>query len=179
MRSFVFFSLFAFVLSVLALDWFGPGSDDTRRSSSVSTYPRSMNALPQPENVSARRRSTKVVLRPSADGHFRARVEIGTGSLEALVDTGATYVALRRSDARQVGIKISKSDMTTDVMTANGIAKAALVVIDEIAVGSIKVRDVKTLVLPDRSLSTNLLGLSFLNRLERYTFSRRRLILEN
>lgn len=138
-----------------------------------------MSALPQPENISARRRVTKVVLRPSADGHFRALMDVGDGSLEALVDTGATYVALRRSDARGVGIKVSKHDMTTDVMTANGIAKAALVVLDEVKVGGIVIRDVKALILPDRSLSTNLLGVSFLKRLERYTFSRKRLTLEN
>lgn len=138
-----------------------------------------MSALSQAENVSVRRRSNKVVLRPSSDGHFRARADIGDGSVDMLVDTGATYVALRRSDARRIGIKVSKHEMTTDVMTANGIAKAALVVLDQVSVGSIEVPGVKALILPDRSLSTNLLGVSFLNRLERYTFSRRRLTLEN
>jgi aspartyl protease family protein len=38
--------------------------------------------------------------------------------------------------------------------------------------------DVPALVLPDESLSTNLLGVSFLSRLKRYEFAGSRMLLE-
>ena len=52
--------------------------------------------------------------------------------------------------------------------TANGTVKAARVSLDRVEIGSISVRDVEAMVLPDKSLSGMLVGMSFLNKLSSY-----------
>lgn len=83
-----------------------------------------------------------------------------------LVDTGASYVALRESDARAAQIYVSWADYKHPVRTANGETKAALVDIDVIEIDGIRVEKVKAFILPDEQLATNLLGMSFLSKLE-------------
>ncbi len=51
------------------------------------------------------------------------------------------------------------------IATANGTAKAARVTLDEIRIGNVRVKNVEALVMPERSLGTNLLGMSFIKRL--------------
>jgi len=75
-------------------------------------------------------------------------------------------VALRESDAREAGIYTSWSDYSYPVRTANGETMAALVTIDEMKIDGIVVSGVKAFILPDEQLSINLLGMSFLSRIE-------------
>ena len=82
-----------------------------------------------------------------------------------LVDTGASYVALRERDANLAGIYPSWSDFDHPVRTANGETKAALVTIDAIEIDGLRVEDVKAFILPDDQLGMNLLGMSFLSQL--------------
>jgi aspartyl protease family protein len=63
------------------------------------------------------------------------------------------------------------------MQTANGIGKAARVQLGRVEVGGITVRDVDALVVPDESLSTNLLGMTFLSRVK-WSHDRGRLVLE-
>ena len=95
-----------------------------------------------------------------------------------LVDTGASMVVLRESDAANAGIRPRSSDYTALVSTANGKVKAAPATLDRIEAGGITVFDVPALVLPDDVLGTNLLGMSFLSRLKRYEVADGRLVLE-
>lgn len=83
-----------------------------------------------------------------------------------LVDTGASYVALRDSDARAANIYVSWADYKHPVRTANGETKAALIDIDAIEIDGIRVENVKAFVLPDEQLAMNLLGMSFLSKLD-------------
>ena len=83
-----------------------------------------------------------------------------------LVDTGASYVALRDADARNAGVYTSAADYTHPVRTANGTTNAAFIKLDKIEIDGITVRDVNAFVLPDAQLGMNLLGMSFLSRLE-------------
>ena len=95
-----------------------------------------------------------------------------------MVDTGASLVALRESDAAQVGIRPMPRDYTAVISTANGKVKAAPRQADRVEIGDITVYDVPALVLPDEALSQNLLGVSFLSRLRRYEYADGRLVLE-
>ncbi len=83
-----------------------------------------------------------------------------------LVDTGASFVALRDSDARAANIHVSWSDYKHPVRTANGDTKAAMIDIDLIEIDGIRVENVKAFILPDEQLAMNLLGMSFLSQLE-------------
>lgn len=83
-----------------------------------------------------------------------------------LVDTGASYVALRDSDARAANIYVSWADYKHAVRTANGETRAALIDIDLIEIDGIRVENVRAFILPDEQLAMNLLGMSFLSKLE-------------
>ena len=112
------------------------------------------------------------------DAHFEATARIEGRSIDFIVDTGATLVILRESDAARVGIRPSRADYTATVSTANGKTKAAPATLDRIEVGGITVYDVRALVLPDEALWRNLLGMSFLSKLKRYEVANGRMMLE-
>ncbi|WP_375201833.1 TIGR02281 family clan AA aspartic protease [Hyphococcus sp.] len=102
----------------------------------------------------------------SPDRQFYVNADVNRRSARFLVDTGASYVALRDSDARNAGIYTSYTDYTYPVHTANGETKAAFVTIDEIEIEGLRIEGVKAFILQDEQLSVNLLGMSFLSRLE-------------
>ena len=111
-------------------------------------------------------------------GHFQVEARIDGRHIDFMVDTGASLVALRESDAAEVGIRPLPADYTATVSTANGKIKAARASLDRIEIGDITVYDVPALVLPDEALGQNLLGVSFLARLKRYEYANGRLVLE-
>jgi aspartyl protease family protein len=98
--------------------------------------------------------------------------------IDFVVDTGASVVALTARDAARLGIHPSRNAFVADVKTANGTVRAAPARLDVVQIGSLELRDVTALVLPDDALSDNLLGLSFLSRLHRFEYSDGRLVLE-
>lgn len=101
-------------------------------------------------------------------GHFQAAFRINGRQVNAMIDTGATVVALNLSTARKAGISINSGDFTHEVETANGKAKVAVVQIADLAIGRIALKDVQAVVLEDKALQTNLIGMSFLKRLDKY-----------
>jgi len=102
-----------------------------------------------------------------ADGHWRAESRVNGRKMEMLVDTGATMVVLTQHDARAAGLDVRRLDYKERVRTASGVARAALVRLERVQVGSVRVRDVEALVI-ERGLSVSLLGMSFLSRLEQF-----------
>jgi aspartyl protease family protein len=118
-----------------------------------------------------------VSLKADGRGHFEADAVVNGRRVATLVDTGATSVVLRAADAARIGLRPLPIDFDVPVVTANGAAKAARVVLDEVRLGQVRVRQVEALVMPDRLLSTNLLGMSFLKRLGRVEMRDGRLIL--
>ena len=65
------------------------------------------------------------------------------------------------------GVYIRDSDYTQRVNTANGLARIAPVMLDRVSIGDITVRNVPAAVSEPGKLTTSLLGMSFLNRLQR------------
>ena len=59
-------------------------------------------AEPQPTQVSAGQH--RMELTSGRDGHFRADARVNGRHIDFLVDTGASVVILRESDASQVGL---------------------------------------------------------------------------
>jgi len=109
----------------------------------------------------------EVEIRAGASGHYHADVEINGRAIPVLVDTGATMVALTYEDAETAGLYLKPSDFTRAVTTANGVARVAPVTLDRVAIGDITVRNVQGTVSERGRLSTTLLGMSFLSRLDR------------
>ena len=112
--------------------------------------------------------SGAVELQAGSDGHFHAEVEINGRAIEVMVDTGASMVALSYEDAERAGVFVRPADFTMRVNTANGIARAAPVMLDEISLGDIRVRNVRAAVSEPGRLQGSLLGMTFLGRLSRF-----------
>lgn len=108
----------------------------------------------------------RVTLKADSRGHFQAEAAINGRSVPVMVDTGATSVALRHEDAAMLGVRpLLPSDYTVPIATANGTARAARVTLSEVRIGEVRVKNVEALVMPERALGTNLLGMSFIRRL--------------
>lgn len=110
----------------------------------------------------------KVMVSADERGHFTSAFKLNGRQVDGMIDTGATLVAINSSTARRIGISLNPSDFSHDVNTANGSIKAAVVTIDRLQIGKITVNGVQAVVLDDRALSTNLIGMSFLTRLAKY-----------
>jgi aspartyl protease family protein len=118
-----------------------------------------------------------VTLNSDSRGHFQTEARVEGRSIDFLVDTGASAIALRESSAARLGIHPSARDYSIKMETANGVGKAARVQLARVEIGGITVRDVDALVVPDESLSTNLLGMTFLSRVK-FSHDHGRLVLE-
>lgn len=110
----------------------------------------------------------RVLIDQDARGHFTASFKLNGRNIDAMVDTGATLVAINLSTAKRAGVKVAASDFTREVNTANGAAKAAVARIERLQIGKIVVEDVDAVVLEDKALSGTLIGMSFLSRLKKY-----------
>ncbi|MCW9002853.1 MAG: TIGR02281 family clan AA aspartic protease [Rhodospirillales bacterium] len=108
-----------------------------------------------------------VALRRSANGHFHLEAAVNGRTIRFMVDTGASSVVLTQDDADRAGLYPRQLDYVQRFRTANGIVKAAPVVIDDMAVGSIHLRDVRAHV-NSAPMAQSLLGMSFLNMLSGY-----------
>lgn len=122
--------------------------------------------------------SDRVRLKASRYGHFFTPAKVNGRSIDVMVDTGASMVALTYEDAERSGIYLNHSDFTHRVNTANGVARVAPVTLDSVSIGGIKVRNVRAAVSERGRLRTTLLGMSFLSRLDRVDMRSGELILE-
>jgi aspartyl protease family protein len=110
----------------------------------------------------------KVRITADQFGHFNADFRLNGRNIDAMIDTGATLVAMNLSTARRVGIKIMPADFKYKVKTANGETRAAGATIEKLQIGRILVEDVEAVVLDDDALEGTLIGVSFLKRLAKY-----------
>ncbi|MEJ0023848.1 MAG: TIGR02281 family clan AA aspartic protease [Alphaproteobacteria bacterium] len=108
-----------------------------------------------------------IELRRGEDGHFWADVDIDGVSTRMMIDTGATYVALAPRDARRLGIDMAGLRYVVPMSTANGDTFAAMVVLDSVSIGTLKVNDVQAAVMRENT-GASLLGMSYLERLGGY-----------
>lgn len=114
-------------------------------------------------------RSVRIRRRP--DGHFVAKTQVNGVSLNMLIDTGASTVVLKPTDAQKLGIDVDKLRYSVPVQTANGTTYAAHVRLRTLTLGPISLNEVEALVAKPGALKENLLGMSFLSRLRSYEFT--------
>ncbi|MFC5587205.1 TIGR02281 family clan AA aspartic protease [Nitratireductor kimnyeongensis] len=120
----------------------------------------------------------KVSITADEVGHYVGRFKLNGREMNAMVDTGATYVAINRETARRIGVNLMASDFRYEVNTANGKVRAAAATIESLQIGRIYVENVDAVVLDERSLDKVLIGMSFLERLSRFQVENRALVLE-
>lgn len=103
-----------------------------------------------------------VTLNADSRGHFMATGAINGGTVNFLLDTGATSVTLHAREAARLGINY-KAGQPMSMSTANGIVPAWRVSLNAVKVGDITLHQVEGLVV-ESGLEVALLGMSFLNR---------------
>ena len=110
-------------------------------------------------------------------GEFGLRAQINGVNAPMVIDTGATSVVLTYETAKAAGLPLELLDYDVDVETAGGHTRAARLTLDRLAIGKLVERSVPALVVPRGQMKTNLLGMSFLDRLERWEVRADRLML--
>src|ERR1700719_1718196 len=125
-----------------------------RASDNIAELPR--------ERASAR--AVQIARRQGGEFALRARINGVTAPM--VVDTGATSVVLTYETAKAAGLPLELLEYDVDVETAGGHTKAARLTLDRLAIGKLGERSVPALVVPHGQMRTNLLGMSFLDRLE-------------
>ncbi len=111
-------------------------------------------------------------------GEFALHARINGVSAPMVIDTGATSVVLTWETAKAIGLPLEMLEYNVDVETASGHTKAARLTLDRLAVGRLVERSVPALVVPRGQMKTNLLGMSFLDRLESWGVQADRLKLQ-
>ncbi len=160
---------FAVALPSIFKSYMEPSARPRSAGSAVSEVPTS-------EHSSAGR---QVEVKAGRDGHFYVVAEVNFRPVRLMVDTGATVVALRVSDAEAAGIRLRDADFVNPVQTANGTTNAAEALLESVSVDDIELRNIRALVIPDDQLSISLLGGSFLHGLRRFEVADGTLIFEN
>ncbi len=110
-------------------------------------------------------------------GSFSLGTTVNGAHVAMVLDTGASAVVLTQEAARAAGLPLEVLNYSVSVDTANGRARAAPVTLDKVAIGGITERSVPALIAQPGQLRTNLLGMSFLNRLESWEVRGDRLLL--
>jgi len=117
-----------------------------------------------PGHVAGRGRNVEVVR--GHGGDFAVAAHINGTRIPMVLDTGASSVVLTQEAAKAAGLPIEVLNYSVNIDTANGRTRAAAVTLDRLAVGGLSERSVPALVAQPGQLKNNLLGMSFLNRLE-------------
>jgi len=117
-------------------------------------------ARAHPDNAAPN--GNEIRLERSFDGHFYADVSINNVPIHALVDTGASGIALSREDARRAGIATSAGMYDVIGEGASGAVQGEFVTIDSVSLGGTSASGMQAVVLDSGNLT--LLGQSFLSR---------------
>jgi aspartyl protease family protein len=111
------------------------------------------------------------------DGTFVVPATINDRAVPFLFDTGASSVVLSADTAQLLGLRPENLNFRIPVSTANGRGLAAPVTLERLAVGPIQFRRFPALVARPGMLEGNLLGQTFLERLESYEVRGKRLVM--
>ena len=117
-----------------------------------------------PGHVASHGRRVEVVR--GHGGDFAVGAHINGARVPMVLDTGASSVVLTQEAAKAAGLPLEVLVYNVNVDTANGRTRAAPVTLDRLAVGGLTERAVPALVAQAGQLKNNLLGMTFLNRLE-------------
>ena len=99
-------------------------------------------------------------------GMFRSIGTINGRTVRFLLDTGATTVAMNKSQARQLGVDYRMNGERIVVSTASANVKGYRVRLKSVSLGNIKQRNVEAMVIDGDHPGPILLGMSFLGKLK-------------
>ena len=114
----------------------------------------------------AKPESTEIMISADRKGSYYSNGQINGRSVNFLLDTGASSVAMSENIAR--GLDLSYLDESKKIMvaTAGGNQVGYRVTLREVSVGGITLNNVEGVVITGSSPSVTLLGMSFLSQIE-------------
>jgi aspartyl protease family protein len=103
----------------------------------------------------------------AGDGGFYVMGQVNGATVRFAIDTGANGVLLSPADAARAGVDMASLKFTAPGETANGVGYMAPVTLGSLDVGQIRLTGVPAAV--DKApMSTSLLGMAFLKRLDSF-----------
>jgi aspartyl protease family protein len=106
----------------------------------------------------------EIVIPAASGGHFITSGSVNGHSVQFMVDTGATLLALGRDEALRLGLDLEHARAGVSG-TANGSVAVHFVTLSRVRVGEVEVANVNAMVVP-ASMPYVLLGNSFLARFQ-------------
>jgi aspartyl protease family protein len=119
----------------------------------------------------------ELVVTQDEGGGFFIMGKVNGELVRFLVDTGASDTVLSPADARRLGVDTAALSFDHASETANGVGYAATFTAESLAVGSIRFTAVPLLI-NQSPMTSSLLGMSFLRRLESFQVRGRKLYLK-
>lgn len=117
-----------------------------------------------------------LTLQKSDGGGFYVMGQVNGAPVRFAIDTGASDIVLSPADAARIGIDPTTLKYAAPSETANGVGYGAAFVVKTLAVGPIRLTDVPVAI-NQAPMSTSLLGMSFLRRLDSFEMRGDQLIL--
>ena len=116
-------------------------------------------------------------LEKRSDGYYWAEARVNNASyVDFMVDTGASICVLTTDDAQRLGLDWRSLDKDLRISTAGGTVMGASVMLDEVEIGGVLLRDVSAVILEDH-LDQSLLGMSFMKRLSSWQVTPKAIII--
>ena len=103
------------------------------------------------------------MLTRNRSGHYVFDGEINHHKVTFLVDTGATTTAIPADLQRKLGLETGPA---IQVSTANGLTRAHLTRLDQLAIGAIELYDVNASIISGMGVDEVLLGMNVLKNFE-------------
>jgi aspartyl protease family protein len=165
-RAYLIFIVIAGMFGAMLNNCSSPGS---MRSSGVFEEQASRSTSGRSETSASRIPAQTfsegaIELQRKDDGHFYADVQINGATIHALVDTGATEIALSRADAGSAGIGTSIGMPEVIGEGADGAVHGEVVRLDRVSLGHRSAEGMSAVVLS--SGAQTLLGQSFLSKFD-------------
>jgi aspartyl protease family protein len=107
------------------------------------------------------------VLPAGSGGHYAGLGTINGHSVQFVIDTGATTVAMGADVAQLLGLD-PKDSTPVAAMTANGAVAARKLTLNSVRVGDVTIYNVEAMVVP-QSMPVVLLGNSFLSHFQMHS----------
>ncbi len=99
-------------------------------------------------------------------GMFHSVGSINGQTVRFLIDTGATFVAMNKSQAKQLGIRYRIDGEPARASTASGYVRGYLLRLNSVVLGGLKLSNVDAMVIDGDHPGPILLGMSFLSKLK-------------
>jgi len=119
----------------------------------------------------------QVVVPQDGRGAFVLNAQVNGQAVRFIVDTGATDTVLSPAAAQRLGVDLKKTEFKESAETANGMGYGAPFTANRLEVGPITFSDFP-MIINQAPMTSSLLGLSFLNRLESFEIRDKKLILK-